>query len=84
MATFNTKYFTEKQQEHRKKEKELSQRYHSWEHIPGESWKDFKQRISGKTVKLSNETDRIYRAWEKMPDETEKQFRKRLSSKKAK
>ena len=48
--TFDKKYFTEKQQEHRKKEKELLQRYHSWEQYPGETYTEFKKRLTGKTL----------------------------------
>ena len=84
MATFDTKYFTEKQREHRKKEKEMLVRYHSWEPYPGETFKEFSKRVTGKTIKITNESDKIYRGWEMMPHETKKEFRRRFSSKKAK
>lgn len=43
-------WFKEYRREYRKKEKELGTRYHSWEQIPGESFSEFKKRLTGKTV----------------------------------
>ena len=68
----------------RTKDKELLVRYHSWEPYPGETFTEFKKRVTGKTVKISNESDKIYRGWEKMPHETKKEFKRRFSSKKPK
>lgn len=79
---FNTKYFTEKRQENRLKEKELLVRYHSWEQIPGETFTEFKKRVTGKTVKITDPKEKIYRSYEKMPNETKKEFKRRFSSKK--
>ena len=82
MTVFDNEYFKLKEQEYRKREKELLVRYHSWETYPGETYTEFKKRIGGKTIKLENPSDKIYRAWEKSPDETEKEFKHRLSSRK--
>ena len=83
MATFDNEYFRLKEQEYRKREKVLLQRYHSWEQYPGETFTDFKKRVTGKTIQIENISDKIYRGWERMPNETEKDFKHRLSSKKA-
>ena len=49
---FDKKYFRDAQRKHRELEKELTKRYHSWEQMPGETYTEFKKRLTGKTVKF--------------------------------
>jgi len=50
--------------------------YPAWIRAPGETEKDFKQRLVAKRI---NEQERIP-AWVKAPNETDEQFRKRFKS----
>ena len=51
MATKDPEYFKKYRQKERDLDKALGIRYRGWEQIPGESWKDFKRRMTAKTVK---------------------------------
>ena len=75
-------YFRDKKREERRIEKELGVRYRGWEQIPGESFTEFKRRMTGKTVYDDN--TKRYKAWEQMPNESQSDFKKRLTSKRQK
>lgn len=49
---YDKAYFRDYRRKQREIEKQLTRRYHSWEQMPGESYSDFKKRLTGKTLPL--------------------------------
>lgn len=44
-------YFKLAMRESRKKDREITERYRAWEHMPGESYSDFKKRFRAEKKK---------------------------------
>ena len=67
-------------------------KYHAWERMDGESYKEFQKRLHTVYKKTMNteckkeerKLEKImrFRAWEQMPGESRKDFKKRLKSEK--
>lgn len=70
-------YWRENKRKERSIDRELGMRFRAWEQMPGESYHDFRKRLTTKTA----QSGKTYRAWEKIPNESDREFRKRLRSK---
>ena len=49
---YDKNYWREQKRKQREIEKQLTRRYHSWEQMPGETYSEFKKRLTGKTIKF--------------------------------
>lgn len=79
--TYNRDYQQFYKTKERVKDKELGQRYRSDEALQGETYTEFKKRITREELQsIQLAARKVYPAWVQMPDETDDAFKKRLYS----